>query len=262
MVNRLSGYGRFTLRSGETLELKFCNGSTEIFARIMGFTHLSQINSALVCPVENGVPKPTATYLKALRVYVYAAAKYVCLAESKPILFNEWSASEWLEELGVNALMEFIDLPEPSVEEPGAKNQNSTDQSLKGYKANALARLNLLPAAYFDLTAAETSALLDGVEYREVFELRQTRRIATLLRNAHFEGPVSETEYMPLPGDHRRTALKGHTDPEVAFHLLGGLMGGEMTEEPTDPSWLSASDFVKVFGQTFRAVEGQFPASA
>ena len=83
----------------------------------------------------------------------------------------------------------------------------------------ALRRLKITPDIYYDLTLAETLALLEGESDRETTTLRAFRRIATLLRNAHFEKPVKEEEYIPLPGDEdaAEARKKEHTMPPAIF---------------------------------------------
>ena len=262
-INRLSGYACFSLESGQTLEVKFCNGATELFAQLMGFTTINQINESLTCSIVDGEVKLTPAYLKALRVYVYAAASYVCRVEKKPITFNQWMPSEWFDELGVGVFLQAIELPELPTEPQTTGQKKEVSQTIRSFKANALARLNLLPSAYYDLTPAETSALLDGVEDREVLFLQGIREIASLIRNAHFEDPIPKEEYMPLPGDKGRSKSglsSQYTDPEVAFAMLGSVMGGELTVTYHDKNTLPAKDFVKVFGETFRQAKGTMAA--
>lgn len=95
-----------------------------------------------------------------------------------------------------------------------------------------LARLGITPEQYYDLTGTETAALLKGVDDRELFTLRLERKALTMFRNANFKGSVTESEYMPLPGDDESSGLQlksQYTDPEVAFMMLGSVMGGELT---------------------------------
>lgn len=95
-----------------------------------------------------------------------------------------------------------------------------------------MGRLNILPDVYYDLTGPETAALMAGAEDREIFQLRNTRIVATLLRNAHFSKPVSETEFMPLPGD-ENTTVRGSSpaEQEALFQMFQNAFGGEITIE-------------------------------
>ena len=90
-----------------------------------------------------------------------------------------------------------------------------------------LRRLNISPAMYHDLTLPEVNALLEGCHEREVDAWRQTRLLATLIRNSFAKDAVTETEFMPLPGDPE----KGVLPPDVLFHQLAAVMGGVITEE-------------------------------
>lgn len=92
--------------------------------------------------------------------------------------------------------------------------------------------LGVTPAVYYDLTGPETEALLKGAVDKELNELRRMRTIATLLHNAHFANPQPDYKFMPLPGDEERIK-PAVMDPEVAFALLGSMMGGTLTEEIT-----------------------------
>ena len=129
-MNKLSGYRQFTLASGETLELKYSNGATEIYAELMGLNSLDEVDKSLALnldtnPAADGTlteatKKISPQYLKACRLWIYSAAKYACLVQNKPITFNEWSPSEWMEELGLMPLMGGADQPEeaPKKNEP------------------------------------------------------------------------------------------------------------------------------------------------
>jgi hypothetical protein len=75
-------------------------------------------------------------------------------------------------------------------------------------------------------------AMMEGESDRELLQLRQTRLLGTLLRNAHFQGKVTEAEFMPLPGDiaakHKQIE---EADPSAAFYMLAQAMGGTVTVE-------------------------------
>ncbi|MVM28405.1 hypothetical protein GO755_00060 [Spirosoma sp. HMF4905] len=100
--------------------------------------------------------------------------------------------------------------------------------TLKGLRFLALARLKITPDVFFDLTLAETIALLQGEADREVFTARQTRRIAGLLRNAHFAKPVDEMDFMPLPGDEEIKAARpkfAPIPPKVMLEMMSSAFG-------------------------------------
>lgn len=74
--------------------------------------------------------------------------------------------------------------------------------------------------------------MLKGVSDRELFELRNNRRIASLLRNAHFKNPITETEYMALPGDEELLAASVEkANPHSTFMALAGAMGATIEIE-------------------------------
>lgn len=123
-MNKLSGYKEVTIPStGEVIELKFSNGTTEIFADLMGLATLEEVDNALKLDIgvaladgstdEKAFSKAiTPQYLKAIRLFVYAAAKYAALVQKKPINFNEWSPSEWFQEVGISTFLGATDTPE------------------------------------------------------------------------------------------------------------------------------------------------------
>ncbi|MVM28407.1 hypothetical protein GO755_00070 [Spirosoma sp. HMF4905] len=199
----------------------------------MGTSILTELDNLLVCPVIDGEKQITVDYLKALRLYVFAAAKYVCIVEREPIWFNEWTAAEWIEELGVEAIFSVIEYPEPDtlIDATDSEEQPKA-QTIRSYKTNALSKLGIMPSAYADLTISETTALLRGVRDRELLSLQQTRIVASLLRNAHFAKPVSAQEFMPLPGD-KPVIGSVWNDPKEAFYLLAQQMGSVITVEPS-----------------------------
>ncbi|MVM28406.1 hypothetical protein GO755_00065 [Spirosoma sp. HMF4905] len=120
-MNKLSGYREITLSSGEVVELKFCNGSTEIYGQLTGLKTLSDIDASLDLEYVQGmdeagnpalVPNVTTEYLKGLRLFVYSAALYAARVQNKPINFNEWTAAEWIEDVGTQAILANVDIPE------------------------------------------------------------------------------------------------------------------------------------------------------
>lgn len=90
-----------------------------------------------------------------------------------------------------------------------------------------------MPCQYYDLSPAETSALLKGKHDDGLEQWRMARMIGTLLRNAHFKDPVSETEFLPLPGDAKAT--ESTASPMSQFIQLAAAFGGVIVEEDTPP---------------------------
>jgi hypothetical protein len=85
---------------------------------------------------------------------------------------------------------------------------------------------------YADMTGTETAARLKGAADRKIDSLRETRILATLLRNAHFKGSVTEREYMPLPGDE----VTPEQSAKTTFMALAAAMGVEPTIEEINPA--------------------------
>lgn len=113
-MNKLSGYRLFRLSDGAEVELKFSNGTFELFGEMMGFTTLEEIDAALRPPMKDAtdgqgnpvkVPHMTLAYMKVFKIYVLAAARYAALAQNKPDTFNEWQAAEWIDEIGYDAIL-------------------------------------------------------------------------------------------------------------------------------------------------------------
>ncbi|AUD07009.1 hypothetical protein [Spirosoma pollinicola] len=99
-----------------------------------------------------------------------------------------------------------------------------------------MAKLNISPEAYYDLTGTETMALLKGVNDRELASLRDNRRLATLYHNANFTPMVTEQEFMPLPGDNQIVKAKKYADanPHQTFAMLASAMGVTPTIEANE----------------------------
>ncbi len=194
----------------------------------MGITLLSDIDKALSCPQVDGQPQLTTHYLKALRLYVYAAAKYVCLAENRAVDFNEWQASEWLEEAGAGRILRALELFEKSDDDATDSDESGSDEdgpkTIQAYKFATMAKLQLLPDRYYDLTPAETAALTKGKNDQEVFALFNTRIVASLIRNAHFEKPIPAEKFLPLPIDKKIKKKDYGLPPELFIQMLNMMM--------------------------------------
>lgn len=91
-----------------------------------------------------------------------------------------------------------------------------------------MGRCNLQPAQYYDLTGPETAALLRGVDDRQLDNWRMVRRLAILLRNAHFTNPQDEMAYMPLPGDQEAVAANKEADMIESIYALAASFGSEV----------------------------------
>ncbi|WP_190888484.1 hypothetical protein [Spirosoma profusum] len=71
----------------------------------------------------------------------------------------------------------------------------------------------------------------EGENDRETLLMWLCRRIATLIRNAHFKDSVSEYDFMPLPWDDEQRSRQQGMDAQAAFMSLAAAMGAEIVRE-------------------------------
>lgn len=134
-MNKLSGYGKFQTSYGE-IEMKFCNGAYEIFAGLMGFDTIEEVQAALtpktkkvkVDGVEQEVPVNSFSQLRALRMFYLAAIKYVALVKGDDVSFNEYQISEIIQEIGEEKIAALMN---QGVEDISEKAENSTEDKKK-----------------------------------------------------------------------------------------------------------------------------------
>ncbi|RYF68751.1 MAG: hypothetical protein EOO39_18860 [Cytophagaceae bacterium] len=90
------------------------------------------------------------------------------------------------------------------------------------------------PGDYYDLTPAETDALLQGTENQIVEQWRMFRMLGVILVNIHSKKPIKETDLMKLPGDRERQAVESEAKALSDFYALAAALGAtvEIEEAP------------------------------
>lgn len=110
-MNKVSGYKAIKLKDGSQIELKFGMGALELFAEAVGVKTLDEALK-LLNPENDpeGNPIVTFAYLGIIRKLLFAAAKFAALTQNKPVDFNEYTAANWLEEVGIGEILSVLDL--------------------------------------------------------------------------------------------------------------------------------------------------------
>lgn len=110
-MNKLSGYKAITLKDGTQVELKFGMGALELFGELIGVQTLEEALARLnPQTTEEGEPIITFAYLGTIRKLLYAAARFAALSQDKPVTFTEYSAANWIEEVGLPEILSVMDM--------------------------------------------------------------------------------------------------------------------------------------------------------
>ncbi|WP_077920419.1 hypothetical protein [Spirosoma sp. 209] len=128
-MNKLSGYKAFTLPDGTEIELKFGMGALELFGKSIGAKTVDEAMTQLnVSNDENGQPVVTFEFLGVVRKLLFAAAQFAALSQGKPVTFNEYQVSDWIDAVGLEEILSVLDLPDAAPDSDGAKKKKMKDR--------------------------------------------------------------------------------------------------------------------------------------